>query len=402
MKFLESLFKSRREEKGLAETIHGWRWGEPKPLDQRQLLELVEGNPDLRAAIEVLVNASLVNGWIIIGEESEIKEVEEWITRNENDFIMFLRNLVISSIIFGESYIEVYANPVFKILDTYTVEVIRDEYGRINGYVQKIHGKEILFKPDEIVHVVLHPLGTRAYGSPIISSLRRVLEGQMHAELLVRDAFMRKGVLSKVFIMKSGTESDFERLVKVAEQSKPGSSFILKGDITIQDLGHPFRELQVLDILNEYRQKIVTVTGVPEIMLGITKAATLETSRNQINVFTMKVKSIQQVMSAAVTEALRKRLKINAKFKLLEWTNPEQETRIHAMRIQAGIETINEARKALGLREINHPLADIPLPFIHPVGKNILLETNIQETITQLIEESRQTLPEKSLQKKVD
>jgi hypothetical protein len=107
-------------------------------------------------------------------------------------------------------------------------------------------------------------------------------------------------------------------------------------------------------------------------------------------------------MSAAVTEALRKRLKINAKFKLLEWTNPEQETRIHAMRIQAGIETINEARKALGLREINHPLADIPLPFIHPVGKNILLETNIQETITQLIEESRQTLPEKSLQKKVD
>ncbi len=127
----------------------------------------------------------------------------------------------------------------------------------------------------------------------------------MHAELLVRDAFMRKGVLSKVFIMKSGTEADFERLVKIAEQSKPGSSFILKGDITIQDLGHPFRELQVLDILNEYRQKIVTVTGVPEIMLGITKAATLETSRNQINASTMKVKSIQQSMSATVTEALK-------------------------------------------------------------------------------------------------
>ncbi len=315
---------------------------------------------------------------------------------------MFLRNLAISSIIFGESYIEVYASPIFKILDTYTVEVIRDEYGRIKEYFQKIHGREILFKPDEIVHVVLHPLGTRAYGSPIISSLRRVLEGQMHAELLVRDAFMRKGVLSKVFIMKSGTESDFERLVKIAEQSKPGSSFILKGDISIQDLGHPFHELQILDILNEYRQKIVTVTGVPEIMLGVTKAATLETSRNQINVFTMKVKSIQQVISAAVTEALRKRLKVNARFKLLEWTNPEQETRIHAIRIQAGIETINEARKALGLREINHPLADIPLPFIYPIDKNILLETNIQETVTQLIEESRQSLPEKSLQEKID
>lgn len=399
MRFLKSFFKSKRDEKGLAETIHGWRWGEPKPLDQRQLLELVEGNPDLRAAIEVLVNASIVNGWIIIGEEDDRKKVEEWIAERENDFIIFLRNLVMSSVIFGEAYIEVYANSVFKILDTYSVEVIRDEYGRINGYVQKIHGKEILFKPDEIVHVLLHPLGTRAYGSPIISSLRRVLEGQMHAELLVRDAFMRKGVLSKVFIMKTGTEADFERLVKIAEQSKPGSSFILKGDITIQDLGHPFRELQVLDILNEYRQKIVTVTGVPEIMLGITKAATLETSRNQINAFTMKVKSIQQIMSAAVTEALKRRLNANIKFRLLEWTNPEQETRLHVMRVQSGLETINEARRALGLSEIDHPLANIPLPFIYPIDKNTIFNSNITDTIIQLIEESRQSMPEKSLEK---
>ncbi|MEM1583140.1 MAG: phage portal protein [Nitrososphaerota archaeon] len=400
MRFFENFFKSRKEEKGLAETIHGWRWGEPKPLDQRQLLELVEGNPDLRAAVEVLVNASIVNGWMIIGEEDDVKKVEEWINQNENDFIMFLRNLVMSSVIFGESYIEVYTTPVFKILDTYTMEVIRDEHGRIKGYVQKIHGMEVLFKPEEIVHIVLHPLGTRAYGSPIISSLRRVLEGQMHAELLVRDAFMRKGVLSKVFIMKSGTEADFERLVKVAEQSKPGSSFILKGDINIQDLGHPFRELQVLDILNEYRQKIVTVTGVPEIMLGVTKAATLETSRNQINAFTMKVKSIQQAISAAVTEALRRRHRVNLKFKLLEWTNPEQETRIHVMRIQSGIETINEARKALGLKEVDHPIADTPLPLIHPIDKNILLETDVRDMLTQLVEESRQLIPEKSLQKK--
>lgn len=403
MSFLKSFFKSKKNEKGLAETIHGWRWGEPKPLDQRQLLELVEGSPDLRAAIEVLVNASIVNGWIIIGEEDDRKKVEEWIAERENDFIIFLRNLVMSSVIFGEAYIEVHANSVFKILDTYSVEVIRDEYGRINGYVQKIHGKEILFKPDEIVHVLLHPLGTRAYGSPIISSLRRVLEGQMHAELLVRDAFMRKGVLSKVFIMKTGTEADFERLVKIAEQSKPGSSFILKGDITIQDLGHPFRDLQILDILNEYRQKIVTVTGVPEIMLGITKAATLETSRNQINAFTMKVKSIQQIMSAAVTEALKRRLNVSVKFRLLEWTNPEQETRLHIMRVQSGLETINEARRALGLSEIDHPLANIPLPFIYQMDKNgILNYSNITDTIVQLIEESRHLIPEKSLEKKID
>lgn len=402
MKLLERFFKSKKEEKGLAEVIYGWRWGEPKPLDQKQLLELVEGTPDLRAAIEALVNASIVNGWIIVGEDEEKEKVERWIAEREDEFIMFLRNLVMSSLIFGEAYVEVFADPVFKVLDTYTVEAVRDEYGKVDGYIQRINGREVVFSSEEIVHLVMHPLGTRAYGSPIISSLRRVLEGQMYAELLIRDAFMRKGVLSKVFIMKSGTDADFERIVKAAEQSRPGSSFILKGDISIQDLGHPFKELQVLDILNEYRQKIVTVTGVPEIILGITKAATLETSRNQINAFTMKVKSIQQIVSAAVTSALRRRIKTRARFRLLEWTNPEQETRIHVMRVQSGIETINEARKALGLNEIDHPLANTPIPFIQLVSRNNPSIFSIEEVVEQLLEESRQMIPEKSLSKEID
>ncbi|MCS7126547.1 MAG: phage portal protein [Aigarchaeota archaeon] len=402
MKLLERFFKSKKEEKGLAEVIYGWRWGEPKPLDQKQLLELVEGTPDLRAAIEALVNASIVNGWIIVGEDEEKEKVERWIAEREDEFIMFLRNLVMSSLIFGEAYVEVFADPVFKVLDTYTVEAVRDEYGKVDGYIQRINGREVVFSSEEIVHLVMHPLGTRAYGSPIISSLRRVLEGQMYAELLIRDAFMRKGVLSKVFIMKSGTDADFERIVKAAEQSRPGSSFILKGDISIQDLGHPFKELQVLDILNEYRQKIVTVTGVPEIILGITKAATLETSRNQINAFTMKVKSIQQIVSAAVTSALRRRIKTRARFRLLEWTNPEQETRIHVMRVQSGIETINEARKALGLNEIDHPLANTPIPFIQLVSRNNPSIFSIEEVVERLLEESRQMIPEKSLSKEID
>ncbi|MEN2975418.1 MAG: phage portal protein [Candidatus Caldarchaeales archaeon] len=346
-----------------------------------------------------MVNASIVNGWIIIGDSEEKEKVERWIAEVEDEFIVFLRNLVMSSLIFGEAYIEVFADPVFKVLDTYTVEAVRDEYGRVNGYIQKINGRVVNFNPEEIVHLLMHPLGTRAYGSPIISSLRRVLEGQMYAELLVRDAFMRKGVLSKVFIMKSGTESEFDRIVKATEQSRPGSSFILKGDITIHDLGHPFKDLQVLDILNEYRQKIVTVTGVPEIMLGVTRAATLETSRNQINAFTMKVKSIQQIVSAAVTDALRRRIKTRARFKLLEWTNPEQETRIHSIRIQSGIETINEARKALGLDEIDHPLANIPIPFLQLVNRNNPSTTNLEEILQQLLEESRQMMPEKSYSK---
>jgi SPP1 gp7 family putative phage head morphogenesis protein len=406
MSFLKSLARlfTKQEEKGLADIVYGWRWGEPKPLDQKQLLDLVEGNDYLRAAIEATVNAALVNGWIIIGDnEAEKNKVEGWISENENDFYLFLRNLLYTARIFGEAYIEVYAEPVFKVLDTWSVQVIRNEYGKITGYVQRIAGREVRFEPDEVVRIVLHPLGTRAYGSPITATLRRTLEGQMYAELFIRDAFMRKGVLSKAFVMKSGGEEDFKRLMEVINSSSPGSSLIIKGDIEIQDLGHPFRELEILELLREYRQKIISVSGVPPILLGLEGGTNLETSRNQINSFVMMVKSLQNIISAGVTEAIRRRLGVKSvKFILQAWTNPEQETRLHVMRVQAGIETINEARKALGLEELDHPIANIPIPFLQIAARGGFTELDIETAIGQLLAQSGQTMPEKSLVKQAD
>ena len=391
--------KADREEKGLAaDVIFGWKWGESKPLDQKKLLELVEGNDYLRAAIEATVNAALVNGWVVLGDnEGEVKKVENWIKENEDDFYMFLRNLITTARIFGEAYVEVYADPVPKVLDTWTIEVKRDQYGKIVGYIQHAQGRFINFEPEEIVWIRLHPLGTRAYGSPITATLRRTLEGQMYAELFVRDAFMRKGVLSKAFILKTGGKEEYEKLRNMINQSKPGSSLIVKGDIEVQDLGHPFRDLQILDLLREYRQKIISVSGVPPILLGLEGGVNLETSRNQINAFVMMVKSLQRIVSAGVTEVLKRRLGVKSiRFQLQEWTNPEQETRLHAMRIQAGIETINEARRALGLEEIDHPLANTPIPFLQIAARGGFVEYDIESMLAQLLAQSARAVPEKS------
>ena len=405
MSFLKSIVRFfKQEEKGLADVVFGWKWGEPKPLDQKQLLDLVEGNDYLRAAIEATVNAALVNGWILISDnEAEKNKVENWLNENQDDFYLFLRNLLYTVRIFGEAYIEVYAEPMFKVLDTWSVEIIRDQFGKTIGYVQRIQGREVRFEPNEIVRIVLHPLGTRAYGSPITATLRRTLEGQMYAELFIRDAFMRKGVLSKAFIMKGGGIEDYENLKNIINNSSPGSSLIIKGDIEIQDLGHPFRELEILELLREYRQKIISVSGVPPILLGLEGGVNLETSRNQINSFVMMVESLQKIIDAGVTEAIRRRLNVkNVRFELQPWTNPEQETRLHVMRVQAGIETINEARKALGLDELDHPIANIPIPFLQIAARGGFVEFDIEEAIGQLLAQSQRAVPEKSLVKQLE
>lgn len=406
MSWLKKFFikDDAKKERGLADVLLNWRWGEQKPLDQKKLLELVEGNDYLRAAIEATVNAALVNGWIIISDnEEEKKRVEGWINENEDDFYVFLRNLVTTCRIFGEAYVEVFAEPVPKVLDTHTVEVVRDEYGKVIEYVQHAQGRIVRFSPDEIVRINIHPLGTRAYGSPITATLRRTLEGQMYAELFVRDAFARRGVLSKAFILKGGTEEDFLALKEQINQSSPGSSLIVKGEIEIQDLGRPFNDLQVLDVLREYRQKIISVSGVPPILLGLEGGTNLETSRNQINAFVMMVKSLQRIISAGVTEIIKRKLNVkNIKFRLLEWTSPEQETRLHVMRVQAGIETINEARKALGLEELSHPIANVPLPLLTLAAQGGLVEFDLESMIADLLAQSARATPEKSFQKSLN
>jgi len=87
------------------------------------------------------------------------------------------------------------------------------------------------------------------------------------------------------------------------------------------------------------------------------------------------------------------------RFQLQPWTNPEQETRLHVMRVQAGIETINEARRALGLEELDHPIANVPLPFLQMAARGGFVEFDLEETIAQLLAQSRQRIPEKSFLK---
>ncbi|MEM4189878.1 MAG: phage portal protein [Candidatus Caldarchaeum sp.] len=362
MSFLRRVFAKQKNEKGIAAgAVFTWSRGEEKPLNQEKVLELVEGNDYLRAAIEISVNACLASGWVVDGDEDEVKQAEAWITEREHDFYMFLRNLATSLRIFGEAYIEVAAEPVFKVLDAQTMQVKRDQYGRVEYFVQTVF-RDVRFEKDEIVWLRTHTLGTRAYPLPIAATLRKTLEGQMAAELFIRDAFTRKGVLAKAFVLRSGTQQDLENFMNVLNQSGPGSSLVLLGDVEITDLGKPFKDLEVLEILREYRQKIISATGVPPVLLGIEGGTNLETSRWQVFTFTMNIQALQQLIGAGVTEALRRRLGLQTLvFKLNPWTNPEQETRLHVLRVKSGLETINEARKALGLSELDHPLANTPI-----------------------------------------
>ncbi|MCS6783799.1 MAG: phage portal protein [Candidatus Caldarchaeum sp.] len=347
MSFIKKLVS---KPKALASTMTSFygKTGEPKPLDPLKLLELAEGDTDVRACLDAVVDAVTANGWYVMGDDVSRVVVEEWLKEREDEFYLFLRNLVLTTLIFDECYVECVSG-FPRVVAPWTMQVVRDEYGVVSGYVQQTT-KTVRFSTDEIVHVVLHPLADRSYGTPKIASLARILLAKREAELFLFQIFVRKGVLSKAIVLKHGDETTFNKLKRVLEEAKPGDNLLLMGEIDVKTLSQPVEDLRVVELLNEFRQRILAVFRVPPIVYGVIEGLNLETSRNQMTTFAQYVKSLQKIFGAAVTLSLKRILGVDGfVFRLVEWMNPEQETAIHVSRVQAGIETVDEARRAMGL-----------------------------------------------------
>jgi hypothetical protein len=286
MSWLKKIFsktKEKTEPKALISNLPGLYGylGEAKELDQKKLLELAESDPDVRTCIDAIVDAVTTNGWVINAADEKVAErVKKYIANEwgEDRFWVFLRNLTSVLIIFDEAYLDVTGN-IPQITAPWTMTVRRDNHGNVVGYVQQTAYK-IEFSPEEIIHIVLHPVADRAYGSPKLATLRRIIEAKREAETFYWTVFMRKGVLSKAFIMKNVDEATFNRVKNILSETRPGDDLLLSGDIDIKDLGNPVRELEILEMLRDFRQKILAVFRVPPIVYGLEGGINLETSRN--------------------------------------------------------------------------------------------------------------------------
>jgi hypothetical protein len=135
MAFFRKLFKGPRAYASTMPSFYG-RWGEPKPLDQLRLLELAEGDAEVRACLDATVDAVTANGWYVTGLDEAKNAAELWLREHEDEFFLFLRNLVLTTLVFDESYIEC-TGGFPRVIAPWTMQVVRDEHGFVTGYVQQ-------------------------------------------------------------------------------------------------------------------------------------------------------------------------------------------------------------------------------------------------------------------------
>lgn len=364
---------TKSEERALAESL-GQKFAAMPDYDLQKLLDKFESDDTLRTTTETIIDACTAQGWELVPPKNgEVNEtVKQWIEDNILEWIMFMRNLVINLDIYDEVYVEVAGTPVFKVIEPWVMQPIEmDAMGHVKQWGQKVAGSEqvIPFEPDDIVHAVLTPIGTRLHGSPRILTLKTALETKKEAELYNYGVFKRKGTPAKAFILKQGSKQDYNRIKKKLKDAKPGENLLIRGDMDVKDLSGLQKDLQYGEVINKIEGKIMGVQHVPPIMAAQTRSANLESNRNEINVFVLRVKAIQMVGSAIITKLLKLRFDgFNNKFRMIPWVNEEQEVRMHAIAVNSGQWTIDESREKQGLPEIPEELdpmhlAKTPKPF---------------------------------------
>jgi len=399
-KEIESVEKAEDKPRALVwnlPALYG-EWGEPKEVNLLEFLNIAMGDPHVRMCVDAIASAVIASGYVVHSENPEVKnQVESYIKARENEFIDIIKRIVTSLAIFDEAYIEAHENVSFpRIIAPWTVQVQRDNYGRILGYKQFVHVR-IDLTPDEVIHLKANSWLDFAYAVPKIQTLYRTLMVKREAELFYYQILMRKGVPAKFFVYKGGDRATFEQFADVVARTKPGTTLFAMGEWEMKDLGNPVSDLRIPDIIDNCVQTIISIFGVPRILLGYTEAATLETSRNQIVVFQQRIRDLQNIISAGLTEAFKRITKLDGfKIDLLEWTNPEQQMRMAVTKLQAGIISIDEARKELGLPEVKQDYTQIPIP----PGTGQFVGLELQEALSRiqnLLEESRRAFPEKAV-----
>jgi len=374
-------------------------WGEPKEVNLLEFLNIAMGDPHVRMCVDAIASAVIASGYVVHSENPEVKkQVEDYIKSRENDFIDLIKRTVTSLAIFDEAYLEAHENISFpRVIAPWTIFVQRDNYGRVLGYRQLVQTR-IDFTPEEVIHLRANSWLDFAYAVPKIQTLYRTLMVKREAELFYYQILMRKGVPAKLFIYKGGDRATFEQFADVVAKTKPGTTLFAMGEWEMKDLGNPVSDLRIPDIIDNCVQTIISIFGVPRILLGYTEAATLETSRNQIVVFQQRIRDLQNIIATGLTEAFKRILKIVEPFNidLLEWTNPEQQMRMAVTKLQAGIISIDEARKELGFPEIQMDYTQLPIP----PGTGQFVGLELQEALSRiqhLLEESRRAFPEKAI-----
>lgn len=211
----------------------------------------------------------------------------------------------------------------------------------------------MILPPDNFVHINLTNLGSNITGlSPlesVVDSANLYIQGKEYAIKL----FESGGVPLGAIVLEEGSDDDYEILVEsLRGEKKIGEILALRGKIDFKKMGSSQDEMQYVDLAEQATNDIQMVFQVPSQMIGMGVQAKKESAKEERNAFSSKVRSLQIILSKAITMVIRKifgEYYNDIVFEFNMWVDEASRAAIHKIYLTTGVMTPNEVRRELGL-----------------------------------------------------
>jgi len=381
---------------------------------------------DVKQSIRKIQNAVMKSGYHFVNKWNPEAKPNEAQVKYATDFLegrlvsdgkpfattkdLWVRDICIA----GNSYILKLKNAGKKfiglqIADPRTMAIIADEYGNVKKFIQRVMGYEsISFEKDEVVHSVMDYSTTNTIlGVSPIEAIIWEAKAEMSASLTNYNFYENNAVPAHLFILEEElTEKQYITLKDEIDKQFKGSKNSFKSGLIpyvkdIKTITPSQKDMQYIETRKFTTKKVVVAFGVDAFILGYTEGIQRGNSDTIYSMFYNEtIRPYEIYLEQQINNFILPFIDCpDIELRIIE-SNYENEYRIADITradVNAGILTINEARKRRGLDKLDNELADEPL-------YNGMLLDDLNRETEQVIQEVKELIAKKKIkiQKKAE
>jgi len=244
--------------------------------------------PELNASIDAKATWTVGKGFQADDDTTQVlNQIRGW---GKDTFNTILENLIKTCHIGGDAFAEIIKDPEdgdlinLKVLDPSTIRIHANNKGMITKYVQVSKGSvgEHTFHPHEIFHLARNRVADEIHGVSIIEKLEPIILMRNEAMTDWKRVLHRN--IEPMFIYHLDTDDETEIAAFKAKTDAArgsGENMYIPKDVVVPEqvsmsANSSLNPLPWIDALNQY---FFQATGVPDIILGSSKAFTEASSK---------------------------------------------------------------------------------------------------------------------------
>ena len=307
---------------------------EPPDFDLEEITLAYDNEAYVRQAVDKYTDLIFKAGWDIVSSNDNAKDyillrlkliaeatqtpTEEFFNQIAEDLVKYSNVFIAKARLSGDYQFPSGINaqgldekePVvgYFVLPPDTIEIARDRNGRIVNYQQEISGggKEIKFRPEDMIHITWKKKRGHAFGTPflipVLPDIRLLREVEDNVARLLHK-YLHPMYKFKVGLAEEGFEStpeEVELIRETIEDMSTDGTLVLPERYDIDVVGAQGEAINAEWALKYFEQRVFTGLGIPDTVFGRSNTANRATADNLTSEMHDRVKAFQRVISTAI------------------------------------------------------------------------------------------------------